>query len=91
MVQIIQNWRNKVIVRLISNQKSKIKLYTSKPSYMLQKIFDNDIVAMHKSKVSLKLNKPAYVRRCILDLSEVLIYEFHYDYIKNKYSKYSRL
>ena len=46
---------------------------------------------MHKSEVSLKLNKPAYVKRCILDLSEVLIYEFHYHYIKNKYSKYSRL
>ena len=52
---------------------------------MLQKIFDNKFVGIHKSKVTLKLNKPAYGRSCILDLSKVLIYEFHYDYIKNKY------
>ena len=28
---------------------------------------------------------------CILDLSKVLMYEFHYDYIKNKYANNSRL
>ena len=28
---------------------------------------------------------------CILDLSKVLLYKFHYDYIKNKYGNNSRL
>ena len=28
---------------------------------------------------------------CILELSKVLLYEFHYDYIKNKYGSNSRL
>ena len=28
---------------------------------------------------------------CILELSKVPMYEFHYDYIKNKYSNKSRL
>ena len=28
---------------------------------------------------------------CTLDLSKELIYEFHYDYIKNKYDNNSRL
>ena len=28
---------------------------------------------------------------CILELSKVLTYEFHYDYIKNKYGNNSRL
>ena len=28
---------------------------------------------------------------CILELSNVLMYEFHYDYIKNKYDYDSRL
>ena len=28
---------------------------------------------------------------CILELSKVLMYEFHYDFIKNKYANNSRL
>ena len=44
-----------------------------------------------KKKVILTLNKPVYVVICILDLSKVLVYESHYDYIKNKYGNNSRL
>ena len=39
----------------------------------------------HKSKLALQLNKHAYVEMCILELSKVLMYKFHYDYIKKKY------
>ena len=52
-------------------KKKKLK-YTSKPRYMWEKIFDNDLAAICKSKVILTLNKPAYVGICILDLSKVL-------------------
>ena len=58
---------------------------------MSHKIFDNDLVAIHKNKVTLMLNKPAYIGICILELSKVLMYEFHYDYIENKYGNNSRL
>ena len=37
------------------------------------------------------LNKPACTGICILQLSKVLVYEFHYDYVKNKYGNNSRL
>ena len=56
---------------------------------MLQKKSDNDLVAMRKSKVTLKLSKPAYSGMHVLDLSEVLMYKFHYDYIENKYGNNS--
>ena len=58
---------------------------------MLHKIFDNNLVTICKSKLGLKLNKLADIGMCILELSKVLMYEFHYDYIKNKYGKNSRL
>ena len=53
--------------------------------------FDNNLVAIQKRKVALKLNKPAYIGTCILDLSKVVMYKFHYDYIKNKDDNKSKL
>ena len=38
---------------------------------------------MKKTKV--KMNKPIYLGMSILDISETLMYEFWYDYIKPKY------
>ena len=58
---------------------------------MSHKIFDNTLAAIRKSNLELKLNKPAYIGMCILNLSKVVMYEFHYDYIKNKYDNKSKL
>ena len=58
---------------------------------MSHQIFDNDLVMMHKNKIILTLNKPSYTGMCILKINKVLMYEFHYDYIKNKYRYNSRL
>ena len=57
---------------------------------MLQKVFNNNLIAICKIKVTLRLNKPTYIGVCILILSKVLLYEFHYDYIKNKYDSKSK-
>ena len=86
----MENLRNMIDVRLVSNKKDYLK-WTSKPSYMSHKIFDNDLVAIHKGKVTLMLNKTACVGMSILELSKVLMYEFHYDYIKNNYDNISKL
>ena len=59
-------------------------MYIKTNLYVAQK-FDNNLFVIHKSKVALKLNKPAYTGMCIMELSKLLTYEFHYDYIKNTY------
>ena len=86
----IENFRNRIDVKLVSNKRDYLK-WASKPSCMSHKIFDNDLVAICKNKVTSTLNKPEYIEMCILELSKVLMYEFHYDYIKNKYGSKSRL
>ena len=72
------NLRNRINVKLVDNKKDYFKC-TSKPSYMLHKISDTNLVLICKTKFVLKFNKPAYIRINILELSKVLMYEFHYD------------
>ena len=86
----MENSRNGIDVKPVNNEKDYLKC-TSKPSYILHKIFDNNLVVIRKTKVSLNFSKPAYIGMSILGLTNVLMYEFHYGYIKNKYDKISKL
>ena len=43
-----------------------------------------DLIAIRKSKVTIKLNKQVYVGMRILYLSKVLLYDLHYDYLRNR-------
>ena len=86
----MENIRKRVDVRLVTDEKKLLKL-TSKPTYVSSKIFNENLVAVHKIKETLTLNRPAYVGMCILDLSKTLMYDFHYNYIKDKYGKKAKL
>ena len=77
----MENLRNRIDVRLVSNEKDYLK-WTSKPNYVSHQIFDNDLVAILKIKVTLTLNKHGM---CILDFSKVLMYEYYYNDFKSKY------
>ena len=86
----MENIRKRVDVRLITDEKRLLKM-VSKPTYVSSKIFNENLVAVHKIKETLTLNRPAYVGMCILDLSKTLIYDFHYNYIKEKYGNKAKL
>ena len=51
------------------------------PNFIPKKIFDKNFVAVRCSKTVFTLNKPIYVGFSILELSKMLMYQFHYDYI----------
>ena len=80
----MENLRRRINVRLINNAKDYVKCL-SKPTFVSQKIFSKNLVAIHKIKSVLVLNKPIYVEFSIPELSKLLMYDFHYGYFKNKY------
>ena len=89
-VKTMENVKIRIDVKVVNRGKNYLKCI-SKLSYMSQKIFDNNFVAIRKIKLALKLNKPAYIGMCMLELSKVLMYEFRYNYIKNNYGNKSKL
>ena len=86
----MENLRKRVDVKLITDKKKLIK-YTSKPTFISRKIFNENLVAVHKMKEVLTLNRPAYVGMCILELSKTLMYDFHYNAIKKLYNDKAKL
>ena len=63
----------------------------SKPSFASQKIFSENFVAIYVTKLVSTLDKQLSVRVCFLDCSKLLIYEFHYKYIKVEYVSSAKL
>ena len=72
----MENLRKRIRVKLVNNVKDYVKCI-SKPSFVSQKIFSKNFVAIHEIKPVLTLNKPIYIGFSILDLSKYFMYEFH--------------
>ena len=59
----MENMRKRIKIRVVKNSKDFIK-YTSRPTCVNWKVFENNLAAIHKKKISLILNKPIYVPAC---------------------------
>ena len=68
--------RNTTNVKLAINRKDYSK-WTSKQTYMSQKLFNNNLVTIRKKKTKLH-----YLGICIEKLNKVLMYKFYKNYIK---------
>ena len=87
----MENLRNRVDVKLV-NTKEKLRKLVAKPNLRSPpKIFSENLVSVHMRKTSLLMNKPVYLGMCILDLSKIIMYDFHYNYIKSKYADKAKL
>ena len=86
----MENIRNRVDVKLVNNRKKAEKL-VAKPNFKHCNIFYENLISIHMKKTELTYNKPVYLGMCILDLSKTLMYDFHYNYIKQKYGDKAKL
>ena len=86
----IENIRKRENVILVDDRKKALKL-SSKPNFDRATIFDENLVAVHMKKTEVYFNKPIYVGQAILDLSKILMFDFHYNYIRKKYGNKAEL
>ena len=56
----MENLRKGIKIRVVKNSQEFIK-YTSRPTCVNQKVFKNNLAAIHEKKISLILNKPICV------------------------------
>ena len=65
----IKNLRKRIKRRVVKTSQDFIK-YTSRPTCVNQKVFENTLAAIHEKKISLTLNKPIYVGFTVLEVSK---------------------
>lgn len=82
--------RNRIDVRLVSEQKQAERL-TAQPAFESFSIINDDITMVKMRKMKIRWDKPTYLGFCVLELSKLAMYEFHYDYIMQKYGKNAKL
>ena len=86
----MENVRNHRDIKIENTNKQQSK-YASDPNYHTSKRISKNLMIMEMKKTEVKMNKPLYLGQAILNISETLMYEFWYDYIKLKYGDKVRL
>ena len=84
------NVRKQRDIKLGTRHKRRNQL-ASETNYHTTKYFSENLITSEMKKIKVKMNKPIYLGMSILDISETLVYEFWYDYIKPNYQDKAKL
>ena len=77
-------------INLVTNQEAYFKRMM-KPNVKSVIPFSENLMGCEMEKISILMNKPVYLGQAILDLSKIIMYKFHYDYMLLKYGDNLRL
>ncbi|XP_043482540.1 uncharacterized protein LOC122511404 [Leptopilina heterotoma] len=85
----MENVRKHVDIKLVTKWEGRYgaEALIAKPNFHSRAIFNENLVAVELRKMEVLMNKPVYVGLTVLDVSKTLIYDFHYDYMLNKYDE----
>ena len=86
----LMNLRKRQNISII-NDATKLNDFVKKPNFISSKIFNENLVAVHNIKQKLYMNQPIYVGFSILNLSKYHMYNFHYEFVKNRYESDAKL
>ena len=65
----------------------KARKYLSKTSVRSWKMFDEDLLGLSMVRDNVLLNKPRYIGFTVLELSKLVMYDFHYEYMMKEFPK----
>jgi len=96
----MENVRERCDIRLVNKKFHKhtgllntnhLRKLTCSPLLKAQLIINEDLVAVQMTKTTCLLNKPIAVGAVVLDLSKLVMYDFHYNYMRPRYGDAAKL
>jgi hypothetical protein len=86
----MENVRKRRNVQLVDDD-AKLKKLLPQPQLEQFLIVNEDMVVVDRVRFKVKLNKPIYIGFSVLEISNVLIFDFHYNVMMKRYGTNARL
>ena len=80
----MENIRKHRNIKLVTTEEKYLYM-VMKPNFKSGVLFGENLMGCEMGKIKVVMNKPVYLSQAILNLSKILMYEFHYDYMIPKY------
>ena len=80
----MENTRKHRNIKLVTTEEKYLHT-VMKPNFKSGVLFGENLMGCKMGKIKVVMNKPVYLGQAILDLSKIVMYEFHYDYMVPKY------
>lgn len=84
----MENVRDRVDIKLITKWDGRygLKALTAKPNFKRNVIFNENLVACELKRLNIDMIRPVIVGTTILEVSKVLMYSFHYDFMLKNFN-----
>ena len=82
----MENIRKHRNIKLVTTEEKYLRP-VMKPNVKSGVLFGENLMGCEMGKIKVVMNKPVYLGQAILDLSKIVMYEFHYDYMVPKYGR----
>ena len=86
----MENVRKHRDIKLVTTDKKRSKL-VSEPTYHTMNLISENLSVIEMKRTKVKMNKLIYLGLSILEISKLLMHEFWYNYMKQKYGDKAKL
>ena len=81
----MENIRKHRNIKLVTTEEKYLRT-VMKPNFKSGVLFGENLIGCEMGKIKVVMNKLVYLGQAILDLSKIVMYKFHYNYMVPKYS-----